>query len=337
MADTKLSALTALAVEMADADNIYLNDGGVSKKQTYAVFKAAFATAAQGDLADSSVQPGDLGTAAAEDVGYFADAAQGILADSAIQPADIGTAAAEDVGFFATAAQGALADSASQEDWTDSAENFKTTGTGNIGGAMTTNNNVLTTQNKFFTGANSLTEPKLQFDAEDNLQFERTTNTYGFKIGNILQLELDATEADFQDNAITTTGIISGVGTGITELAGGRDFALSDEGSDLTTGTKITWYPPYAVTLTGVYTSVTGAPTDATLIVDIHASGTTLMDTDKIEIETGELHSSDATTQPTLTDTSLAQFEKVEIIVDQIGSTAAGTGLKCYLLWTRDA
>jgi hypothetical protein len=42
MADTKLSALTALAVEMDDADEIYINDGGTSKKQTYAVFKAAF-------------------------------------------------------------------------------------------------------------------------------------------------------------------------------------------------------------------------------------------------------------------------------------------------------
>jgi len=37
------------------------------------------------DLADSSTQPGDLGTAAAEDVGYFATAAQGSTADSAMQ------------------------------------------------------------------------------------------------------------------------------------------------------------------------------------------------------------------------------------------------------------
>lgn len=37
------------------------------------------------DLADSSVQPADLGTAAAQDVGYFATAAQGALADTAVQ------------------------------------------------------------------------------------------------------------------------------------------------------------------------------------------------------------------------------------------------------------
>jgi len=44
---------------------------------------AAFATSAQGDLADTSVQPADLGTAAAADVGDFATAAQGDAADAA--------------------------------------------------------------------------------------------------------------------------------------------------------------------------------------------------------------------------------------------------------------
>jgi len=45
------------------------------------------ATAAQGEKADTALQPEDVGTAAAEDVGYFATAAQGELADSALQPA----------------------------------------------------------------------------------------------------------------------------------------------------------------------------------------------------------------------------------------------------------
>lgn len=38
------------------------------------------------NLAESAVQPGDLGTAAAQDVGAFATAAQGGLADTALQP-----------------------------------------------------------------------------------------------------------------------------------------------------------------------------------------------------------------------------------------------------------
>ena len=41
----------------------------------------AYATAAQGDTADTALQPADVGTAAAEDVGYFATAAQGSLTD----------------------------------------------------------------------------------------------------------------------------------------------------------------------------------------------------------------------------------------------------------------
>ena len=35
MADTKLSALTELAVEPADTDEIYVNDGGTSKRVQY--------------------------------------------------------------------------------------------------------------------------------------------------------------------------------------------------------------------------------------------------------------------------------------------------------------
>ena len=126
-----------------------IKDGGALGTAAFAA-TGDFATAAQGGLADTAVQPGDLatvatsgaysdlsgtptlGTAAAEDVGYFATAAQGGLADTATQPGDLatvatsgsysdlsgtptlGTAAAENVGYFATAAQGGLADTAVQ-------------------------------------------------------------------------------------------------------------------------------------------------------------------------------------------------------------------------------
>ena len=57
---------------------------------------AAFATAAQGALADTATQPGDLGTAAASDVGDFATAAQGAKADTAVQPAALAPLARRD-------------------------------------------------------------------------------------------------------------------------------------------------------------------------------------------------------------------------------------------------
>ncbi|MDX5412420.1 MAG: hypothetical protein LPK02_05195 [Rhodobacterales bacterium] len=111
---------------------------------------ADYATAAQGALADSAVQPTDLaavatsgaysdltgrpvlGTAAATAATDYATAAQGDLADSAVQPNDLatvavsgaygdlsglpslGTAAATDAGAYATAAQGGRADTAVQ-------------------------------------------------------------------------------------------------------------------------------------------------------------------------------------------------------------------------------
>ena len=61
--------------------------------------ETAFATAAQGSLADSAVQPADLGTAAAEDVGAFATSGQGALADSATQPGDNISTLVNDSGF----------------------------------------------------------------------------------------------------------------------------------------------------------------------------------------------------------------------------------------------
>jgi len=45
-----------------------------------------FASSASGDLAETALQPEDVGTAAAEDVEFFANAGQGAKADTAVQP-----------------------------------------------------------------------------------------------------------------------------------------------------------------------------------------------------------------------------------------------------------
>tara|TARA_R110000782_G_C14751891_1_gene407254 strand:- start:203 stop:919 length:717 start_codon:yes stop_codon:yes gene_type:complete len=108
--------------------------------------------------------------------------------------------------------------------------------------------------------------------------------------------------------------------------------AASDNETALATGTVFTFYMPYAMTLTDIKASVLTAPTDATLIVDVHDSGTTIMSTNKLDIETAEFHTSTAATQPALTDTALANNAKIEIIIDQVGSTVAGAGLVIYLI-----
>tara|TARA_R110000787_G_scaffold1459_1_gene5982 strand:- start:10346 stop:11788 length:1443 start_codon:yes stop_codon:yes gene_type:complete len=108
--------------------------------------------------------------------------------------------------------------------------------------------------------------------------------------------------------------------------------ALGDEATALETGTKVTFYMPYAFTLTGVRSTVLTAPTGSQLIVDIHDAGTTIMTTHKLDIDINEFKSTDAAQAPVLTDTALADNTKIELIVDQIGSTVAGAGLKVYLI-----
>lgn len=99
----KISALTA-ATSLTGGELSGIQ-GGDNKRFPVTLF----ATAAQGALAATATQPGDLatvattgaysdltgtptlGTAAAADTGDFATAAQGTLADSALQSSDIGT------------------------------------------------------------------------------------------------------------------------------------------------------------------------------------------------------------------------------------------------------
>jgi hypothetical protein len=115
-------------------------------------------------------------------------------------------------------------------------------------------------------------------------------------------------------------------------------FALSDETTALTASTsvaKLTWRTPYAITLTDIKGSVRTAPTDASLIMDVHEGGTTIMATDKITIEATETTSEDATTPPALSDTALAADALMEFFIDQIGSTVAGAGAKVTLIGRR--
>jgi hypothetical protein len=78
--------------------------------------------------------------------------------------------------------------------------------------------------------------------------------------------------------------------------------------------------------------NTTDLATGAGLIVDVHDAGTTIMTTDKLNIDVTEFHTSTAGTQPALTDTALANNAKIEIIIDQVGSTVTGAGLVIYLI-----
>jgi len=108
--------------------------------------------------------------------------------------------------------------------------------------------------------------------------------------------------------------------------------ACSDNDTDLTTGTKLVFRMPYAYTVSEVRASLTTAATGGTLLeVDIHESGTTILST-KITIDASATTSTTAATPPVISDSSLADDAEIEIIIDAIGSTDAGKGLKVYII-----
>jgi len=107
-------------------------------------------------------------------------------------------------------------------------------------------------------------------------------------------------------------------------------IAVGDETTVITTGiTKVTIRMPYAMTLTGVRASLTTAD-NAEVTVDINDSGTTIMASTKLTIDSGEKTSVTAATPAVISDTALADDAEITIDIDAVGS--AGTGLKVTLL-----
>lgn len=139
-------------------------------------------------------------------------------------------------------------------------------------------------------------------------------------------------------NVGTTTGTVAAgddarfVNAAAVEIG----LACSDETSDLTTGTaKVTFRMPHAMTLTAVRASVTTAGTGSTIIVDINEAGASVLGT-KLSIDASERTSTTAASAATITDSALADDAEITIDLDQIGSSTPGTGLKVWLIGTRN-
>ena len=111
--------------------------------------------------------------------------------------------------------------------------------------------------------------------------------------------------------------------------------SLSDETTNLTTGTaKASFHMPYAMTLYAVKATVNTAPTGATIVVDINEAGTTVLST-KLSIDASEFTSTSAATAAVISDAALASDALITFDIDQIGSSAAGKGLKVTLYGKR--
>jgi len=136
--------------------------------------------------------------------------------------------------------------------------------------------------------------------------------------------------------AVTTDDTIT-VGTTSVAIARARlqqevlPVACSDETSILTTGTKVTFRMPYAMTLTSVKGSLTTAQTGGTIFtVDVQANAVSIFST-KLTLDNGEKTTATAATPNVLSTTALAADDEITIIIDQIGDGTA-TGLKIYLV-----
>ena len=110
--------------------------------------------------------------------------------------------------------------------------------------------------------------------------------------------------------------------------------ACSDETTVIdATGTKTTFRMPYAMTVTGVRASLTGATTTGTVTVDINDGGTSILST-KLTIDATEKTSTTAATAAIISDSALADDAEVTVDVDVVGDGTA-TGLKIWILGVR--
>ena len=108
-------------------------------------------------------------------------------------------------------------------------------------------------------------------------------------------------------------------------------FACSDEDTALETGTLIKFRMPYAFTVEEVKVSVNEPPVGSTLRVDILEGATSIFST-KPTIDANETTSTTAAAPAVISDATLAEDAEVSIVLEQVGSTTAGAGLKVYLI-----
>ena len=149
-----------------------------------------------------------------------------------------------------------------------------------------------------------------------------TTTQYALDVGNDSDiLVCDSGEASGLKYTANTTSFV---------------VACSDETTAIdSTGTKVTFYMPFGFIVASVRASLTTTSSSGTPTIDISEDGTSIMTTTKITIDSGDLISTESTTQPVLTDTALADEAKITIDVDVTGTNA--TGLKVYIIGYRVA
>jgi len=119
-----------------------------------------------------------------------------------------------------------------------------------------------------------------------------------------------------------------------------ESYALSDEDTDLTTGTaKLKFRLPFDMTPTDLRIGVGTAPTGSTIIVDINKAGATTIN-NKLSIDASEKTSVTAAVPFDFGGTGHTDWyddTEITVDIDQVGSTIKGAGLKLTLYYTKGA
>lgn len=148
-------------------------------------------------------------------------------------------------------------------------------------------------------------------------------------VGQTLYIPLmyNSTTAKYEN--ISQTGIVTSIPVVIT-------VACSDETTALTIGNgKVTFRMPYAMTVTEVRASLTGAgSTSGATTIDINEGGVSILST-KLTIDFGDTTSVGATTPAVISDSALADNSVITVDIDGVTGGADETGLKVYLIGTR--
>ena len=118
---------------------------------------------------------------------------------------------------------------------------------------------------------------------------------------------------------------------GISATGAVIQVACSDETTAIAAGTnKERFRMPYAMTLTGVRASLSGAASSGTFTVDINENGSSILST-KLTFDANEKTTTTATTPAVISDTALADDAEITIDVDDDGAGDA-VGLKVTLI-----
>lgn len=155
----------------------------------------------------------------------------------------------------------------------------------------------------------------LFFPAEDTLAFTRG-GSEAFRInpaGITFNGAITATTKIATSNLVIPYSLIVAV-TGVNGfLSTGED--------------KEVFYSDQSFTLTGVRATLTSAPLDSSVIIDIKVNGSSILASPRLVIPSGQLVSNSS---PSIITSSFSINSRISINIDQVGATSPGQGLKVY-------